>query len=122
MMRLLGSYFFWAYERGSVQYDVMVTLILLFLFVGPRFIDFKDKPVPAVPIRASEVLVKNAANGDLRYEVRAEDLGDASGDADLRKALLRVIQPISGDVTIQGYQPVVDTKGKIVAYDATVKR
>ncbi len=122
MMRLLGSYFFWAYERGSVQYDVMVTLILLFLFVGPRFIDFKDKPVTTVPIRASEVLVKNAANGDLRYEVRAEDLGGVSGDADLRKALLRVIQPISGDVTIEGYQPVVDTKGKVVAYDATVKR
>ena len=122
MMRLLGSYFFWAYERGSVQYDVMVTLILLFLFVGPRFIDFKDKPVTTVPIRASEVLVKNAANGDLRYEVRVEDLGGASGDADLRKALLRVIQPISGDVTIEGYQPVVDTKGKVVAYDATVKR
>jgi hypothetical protein len=122
MMRLLGSYFFWAYERGSVQYDVMVTLILLFIFVGPRFIDFKDKPVSTVPIRASEVLVKNAANGDLRYEVRAEDLGGASGDADLRKALLRVIEPISGDVTIEGYQPVLDIKGKIVAYDATVKR
>jgi hypothetical protein len=122
MMRLLGSYIFWSYERGSVQYDVMVTLILLFIFVGPRFIDFKDKPVTTVPIRASEVLVKNAANGDLRYEVRAEDLGDASGDADLRKALLRVIQPISGDVTIEGYQPVFDTKGRIVAYDATVKR
>jgi len=122
MMRLLGSYFFWSYERGSVQYDVMVTAILLFIFVGPRFIDFKDKPVPTVPIRASEVLVKNAANGDLSYEVRAEDLGGVTADDDVRKALLRVIQPISGDVTIMGYQPVVDTKGKIVAYDATVKR
>jgi hypothetical protein len=122
MMRLLGSYIFWSYERGSVQYDVMVTAILLFIFVGPRFIDFKDKPVSTVPIRASEVLVKNAANGDLRYEVRAEDLGGVTADGDVRKALLRVIVPISGDVTIEGYQPVVDTKGKIVAYDATVKR
>jgi len=122
MMRLLGSYIFWAYERGSVQYDVMVTVILLFIFVGPRFIDFKDKPVPTPPIRSSEVLVKNTGNGDLRYEVRAEDLGQASEDADLRKALLRVIQPISGDVTIQAYQPVFDAKGKVVAYDATVKR
>jgi hypothetical protein len=122
MMRLLGSYIFWAYERGSVQYDVMVTLILLFIFVGPRFIDFKDKPVTTVPIRASEVLVKSASNGDLKYEVRAEDLGGAAGDVDLRVALLRVIEPISGDVTIVGYQPVVDTKGKVVAYDATVKR
>jgi hypothetical protein len=122
MMRLLGSYIFWSYERGSVQYDVMVTLILLFIFVGPRFIDFKDKPVMTVPIRASEVLVKSGANGDLMYEVRAEDLGGAAGDTDIRAALLRVIEPISGDVKLERYQPVVDTKGKVVAYDATVKR
>ena len=122
MMRLLGSYIFWSYERGSVQYDVMVTLILLFIFVGPRFIDFKDKPVPTVPIRASEVLVKTGANGSLMYEVREEDLRGAASDEDRRAAIKRMIAPISGDVTVEDYRAVVDTKGKIVAYDATVKR
>ncbi|HZL25390.1 MAG TPA: hypothetical protein VFC39_02535 [Acidobacteriaceae bacterium] len=122
MMRLLGSYIFWSYERGSVQYDVMVTAILLFIFVGPRFIDFKDKPVTTVPIRASEVLVKNAANGDLTYELRVEDLGNASTDDERRAAIKRVIEPISGDVKVESYRAVVDTKGKVVAYDATVKR
>ena len=57
-MNILRRYFFWTYERGSFHYDVMVTLILLFLFVSPRFIDFKDKPVVAVPLHASEVLIK----------------------------------------------------------------
>ncbi len=123
MMRLLGSYFFWSYERGSIQYDVMVTAILLFIFVGPRFIDFKDKPVATPPIRGSEVLVKSSsANGDLTYEVRAEDLGDASTDSARRAALLRVIEPISGEVTLEGYQAVPDTKGKVIAYEATVRR
>jgi hypothetical protein len=122
-MRLLGSYIFWSYERGSIQYDVMVTAILLFIFIGPRFIDFKDKPVTTPPIHGSEVLVKSSsANGDLTYEVRAEDLGDASTDADRKAALLRVIEPISGDVTLERYQPVPDTKGKIIAYQATVRR
>ena len=32
-MKVLRSYFFWTYERGSFHYDVMVTLILLFLFL-----------------------------------------------------------------------------------------
>ena len=42
MGKLLRSYFFWAYERGSIHFDIMVTLILIFLFVSPHVIDFKD--------------------------------------------------------------------------------
>jgi hypothetical protein len=122
MMRLLSSYFFWSYERGSVQYDVMVTAILLFVFVAPRFIDFKDKPVSVPPITSSEVLVKSGSDGNLIYEVRAEDLGNASTDAERSAALSRIVESISDDATLTSYQPVVDTKGKIVAYDARVRR
>jgi hypothetical protein len=107
-MKLLRSYFFWTYERGSFHYDVMVTMILIVLFVSPRFIDFKDKPVTAIPLHASEVLVKEqgSSGDDARfiYEIRAEDLH------------------ISGSVTLLKYAPVMDTKGHIVAYDATVLR
>ena len=38
--RTLKGYIFWTYDRGSFHYDVMVSLILLFIFVAPRFIDF----------------------------------------------------------------------------------
>jgi hypothetical protein len=51
-MSLLRNYIFWTYERGSFHYDVMVTLILLFLFVSPRFIDFNDRPVAAIPLHS----------------------------------------------------------------------
>lgn len=122
MMRLLSSYFFWSYERGSVQYDVMVTAILLFVFVGPRFIDFKDKPVATPPIRSSEVLVKGGSDGNFIYEVRAEDLGNASTDAERSVALRRIVESISDTATFESYQPVVDTHGKIIAYDARVRR
>jgi hypothetical protein len=122
MMRLLSSYFFWSYERGSVQYDVMVTAILLFVFVGPRFIDFKDKPVATPPIRSSEVLVKSGRDGNFIYEVRAEDLGSASTDAERSVALRRIVESISDTATFESYQPVVDTNGKIIAYDARVRR
>lgn len=57
MGKLLRSYFFWTYERGSFHFDVLVTLILLFLFVSPHFIDFKDRPVETVALNSSEVLV-----------------------------------------------------------------
>ena len=125
-MKTLRGYLFWTYPRGSFHYDVMVTLILLFLFVSPRFIDFKDKPVPVVPLHSSEVLIKGAGlSGDQAkfvYEIRVEDLGGAKTNDELRAALLRVIQPIAGTVTLVTYQAVPDVKGKIVAYDATVLR
>lgn len=125
-MNLLRSYFFWTYERGSFHYDIMVTLILLFLFVSPRFIDFKDRPVQQVPLQHSEVLVKavggSAQEAQFVYEIRVDDLHGAKTDAEMRTAILNVVEPIAGDVTLQKYAPVVDTKGHVVAYDATVVR
>ena len=59
-MNILRRYIFWTYERGSFHYDVMVTLILLFLFVSPHIINYKDKPVETVALHASEVLVREA--------------------------------------------------------------
>jgi len=34
--KILRSYFYWTYPRGSFHYDVLVTLILLFIFVTPQ--------------------------------------------------------------------------------------
>jgi hypothetical protein len=125
-MKLLRSYFFWTYERGSFHYDIMVTLILLFLFVSPRFIDFKDKPVKIVPLQHSEVLVREqeSSGNEARfvYEIRVDDLHGANTDTEIKAAMLNVIEPIAGEITLQKYTPVLDTKGHIVAYDATVLR
>ncbi len=126
MIRLIRNYIFWNYERGSFHFDVMVTLILVFLFVGPRFINFHDKPVTNIPLSPSEVLVREAGSigGESRfvYEVRVDDLHGASGDTELRAALLQVIQPIAGNVSLQTYKALTDAKGKIIGYDATVLR
>jgi hypothetical protein len=123
-MKILRSYFFWTYERGSFHYDVMVTLILIFLFVSPRFIDFKDKPVPEIPLQQSEVLVKaarsSAGEAQFVYEIRVDDLHGAKTDAAIRDAILKVVEPIAGAVTLEKYTPVTDIKGHVVAYDATI--
>jgi hypothetical protein len=130
MFKLLRSYFWWTYERGSIHYDVMVTLILIFLFVGPRFIDFKDRPVETVALHSSEVLVKEAGtSGDssrFMYQIRSDDIqraldGDTS-DTALRSAIIRVIEPIAGEVTLEGYEPVRDAQGNIIAYNAWITR
>jgi hypothetical protein len=127
MFQTVRNYIFWAYERGSVQYDVMVSLILLFMFVSPFFINFNDKPVETVALHASEVLVKEAgstAGGSSRfmYQVRADDMGGAKTDVERQAAILRVIEPISGEVSLERFEPVRDAQGKVVAYNAWVIR
>src|ERR1019366_8392099 len=101
---LLKSYFFWTYERGSFHYDVMVTAILLFLFVSPHYINYKDRPVETVALHSSEVLVKEAGMSGVRarfiYQIRADDMGYANSDEKIRAAILRVVEPISGEVTV----------------------
>jgi hypothetical protein len=125
-MKLIRSYIFWAYERGSFHYDVLVTAILLFMFVSPHFINFNDRPVETVALRASEVLVKEAgtsgSSSRFLYQIRADDLGGASTDDELRAAILRVIEPISGEVTLERYETVRDAQNHIVAYNAWVLR
>ena len=123
---LVRSYVFWAYERGSFHYDVMVTLILLFLFAGPQFINFHDRPVPTAPLRDSAIVVKptGTVNGVQRYlyEIRAEDLPATRDDDALREAVRNEIEPISGAVTIGAIDRVLDASHKVVAYDVTVLR
>jgi hypothetical protein len=126
MIKLLRSYLFWTYERGSFHYDVMVTLILLFLFVGPRFIDFKAKPVETLTLDPSEVVVKEVGTTEAGkifvYQIRAQDLEGATTDSSRQAAILNVIEPISGHVTLERYEPIRDAKGKITAYNAWALR
>ena len=126
MFKMIRNYIFWSYERGSFHYDIMVTAILLFMFVSPHFIDYKDKPVETVALHASEVLVREAgtSGGSSRflYQVRAEDMGGAATDSERQAAILRVIEPISGEVSLERYEPVRDAQGKVIAYNAWVLR
>ena len=126
MLKLLRAYLFWTYERGSLHYDVMVTLILIFLFVSPRLIDFKDRPVETTALQSSEVLVKEAGsrhgNSRFMYQIRAEDMSSAKSEAQQQAAFLRLIEPISGEVSLEHYEPVKDAAGKVIAYNVWVLR
>jgi hypothetical protein len=126
---ILKSYLWWTYPRGSFHYDVMVTLILIFMFVSPRFIDFKDRPVETVALQSSEVLVKEAGqvggSAQFIYQIRADMPGGpqpSQTEDDRRTAILRVIEPISGAVTYEHADPVLDAHGKVIAYNAWVVR
>ncbi len=117
MLRTLRSYVFWTYERGSMQYDIMVTVILLFVFVTPHFINYHDRPRFQLP---SQIMVENDGAGNLVYQVRAEDVVSSmrqGGDEDkqMRRALRHLIEPIAGDVSVERYEPLL-VNGQVSAY------
>lgn len=115
----LRGYFWWTYPRGSVPYDIMVTIILAFIFITPIWINFRDKPQPK-PARQSEVVVQQVGDGFL-YKVDAGTV-KTGDEVETRDSLLRIIEPISGSVTIDKYQEVRDGNHHVVAYNVWVHR
>src|SRR5215471_869091 len=109
----IRGYIWWMYPRGSIHYDVMVTLILAFIFLAPLAINFRDKPIPR-SLHQTEVLVKPDGNGFV-YTVDAEAVTPGS-DEQVREELLRTIAPIAGEIRIDRYEAVRNARNKIVAY------
>ena len=118
--RTIRSYILWQHERGTLHYDIMVTLILIFIFFSPRVINFKDKPISRDP-HPTEVVVTADAEGRLIYQVSASAV-TAGDNQDVRDQLLRIIEPISGAVSIVSYETVSDRKGKLQGYRVVAKR
>jgi hypothetical protein len=121
MQRIVKSYLFWTYPRGSFHYDVMVTLILLFLFVSPRLINYRDRPQETLTSTRDILVRANGANAWI-YQIGADQLADTSNDAKLKAELLQRIRAISGDVQIDRYREQKDASGHVTQYQVWAHR
>ncbi len=124
----IRSYIWWTHKRGSFHYDVMVSLILLFIFLAPIWIDFHDKPTETTPHPMAVMVRPDDSPEAARslekrfvYEIDASAV-TATHDADIRRELIRVVEPIAGEVILMRYEAVRDGKGRIVSYKAWVRR
>jgi hypothetical protein len=116
--QILKSYFYWTYPRGCFHYDVMVTLILLFIFVTPQIPgwSFGDKPSPLDGPSHPIQVVGNSGHGFI-VTVRASDVNlPASGsDKAVKKALRKAIEPVTGDaVFVEYWETGKDAEGNAV--------
>jgi hypothetical protein len=118
--RTIRGYILWSYERGSLHYDIMVTLILLFVFVSPHFLNFKDKPVERNP-HLTGVVVLPGEKGEFIYQIEASAVNTAAG-GDVRRQLEQIIEPISGAVSITNVETVKDAKGRPLSYKVWVEK
>ena len=115
--RTLKGYLFWTYTRGSFHYDVMVTLILAFIFVAPHFINFKDKPA----IRQGHPTDIVASADGKTYQVDAAAV-DAQDEGMVRANFQRVLRPITGSVIVERVEQIRDASGHVIAYRGWVRK
>jgi hypothetical protein len=118
--RTIRGYVLWQYERGTLHYDIMVTLILIFIFLSPRVINFNDKPIARNP-RPTDVVVTTDVQGRLLYQIAASAISPGD-DRSVREQFLKIIEPISGGVSIVQYETVKDGKGQVQSYKVLVQR
>jgi hypothetical protein len=112
MLRILRSYFFWTYERGSFHYDIMVTLILAFIFLTPRVWNYGDRPQEE-KLAPGSVLVKTTAPGDFVYEIPAAQIRP---EGPLDAQIQQNVESVSGPVVVDRYEAVKEPHGKITVY------
>jgi hypothetical protein len=115
LKEVLLSYFYWTYSRGTFHYDVMVTLILAFIFITPWLWNYGEKPSPiGGPLHPIQV-IGNDGHGVI-VSVQASDvdldLHTSAPYLSVKKALRRAIEPVTGDdVFIEHWETATDAQG-----------
>jgi len=109
MIRLLSAIkrvILWSYERGSRPYDVLVVLILAFIFLTPNYLFKKSARVEAV------------------YDVSIEELAKENHHQTIQELLsahLRKKTRVSR-ITITRFEPKFSSDGRILGYKVWVKQ
>ena len=113
--QILKSYFYWTYPRGSFHYDVMVTLILVFIFVTPFFWNFGARPSRPGALQSPIQVVGNDGHGMI-LTVSAADV-HIPQNASLREvkdALRTAVEPVTGDaVVVERWETITDSHGNL---------
>jgi hypothetical protein len=113
---MFKRFILWDYARASWQYDVMVGIILAFIFLTPREW-FRDQP--RVPRAAS--IVWPTENGGSVLFVDSEVL--AGVPEPQRLGHLRTFlktQPSMAKVNVTRVEPILDSEGELQGYMAFV--
>jgi hypothetical protein len=116
MNKLLKNYFYWTQPRGNVHYDVMVSLILLFIFVTPHLWDYGDKPSRAEgPPHPIQVVGDDGRGIIVTLAASDVNVPPSASINDVRKILRKAIEPVTGDaVSVVHWETAPDAQGNTV--------
>ncbi len=124
MKRILKSYFYWTYHRGDFHYDVMVTLILAFIFITPHLWDYGEKP-SVLDFPTHPITVTSDGGRGMIITIQASDvvLSAAAPDSEVRRSLRKAVEPVAGDaVSVQRWELSRDAYGNPLAWKVWAHR
>ena len=124
MNRILKSYFYWTYPRGNFHYDVMVTLILLFIFVTPHLWNYGDGPSgQKMPMHPMSVMSDGGRGMIITVQASDVNVPAAAPDATIKKALRKAVEPVAGDsVFVDRWKLMRDENGNASAWQVWAHR
>jgi hypothetical protein len=111
----IGRVVFWDYPRAGWQYDVMVGLILAFIFLTPRGW-FRDQPRPT-----TIVMLEGHEGSDVLY-LAPELLHGLTPAQRIQKASALISQKQGRKIEIVRLDPILDAESEVTGYMAVVKR
>jgi hypothetical protein len=112
---MLKRFILWDYPRASWQYDVMVGIILAFVFFTPRAW-FRDQPrIPTV----SSIALLPSEKGNSVFFVNSELLTGVS-DQERSAKLTEILQARTANrrLVVIRVEPVLDSEGELEGYMA----
>lgn len=123
--QILSKTFFWAYERGTWQYDAAVILILVFVLATPRSW-FHDEPQMGLPANTpGQVLLLRDEGQSKTYRVDARILAPPEQTPALENELHNALQKSLPELrnkrfTIANINPIRDADGTVIAYQVEI--
>jgi len=104
-------FLFWDYPRAGWQYDVMVGLILAFIFLTPREW-FRDQP------KASSIVMLPAEHGSSVFWMEPDQLTPIPETERVAKSRALIKAHTGKDYKVIRLEPIVDSEQEIKGYMA----
>jgi hypothetical protein len=104
-------FIFWDFPRAGWQYDVIVTLILAFIFLTPREW-FRDQP------RANSIVMLPAQNGETVFWMDAQQLSNTAEAARAAEAGALLQARTGKKYHVVRVEPIVDSEQEVKGFMA----
>jgi hypothetical protein len=114
---MLKRFILWDYARASWQYDVMVGIILAFIFLTPHDW-FRDQP--RIP-RAAAIARPAENGGNVLFVDSAVLAGVPEPQRLERLRAFLMTQPATSKVSVTRVEPILDAEGELQGYMAFVR-
>jgi len=108
----LKRFILWDYSRGSIPYDIMVVLILAFIFLTPRAL-FRDQP------KGSDLVMLPASHGASVFYLDPGLLAGVPEDQLQSEAQALIRRHSSGkSLRLVRIEPIFDSEEEVTGYMA----